>query len=147
MSLTLDPHHLQQIKTHAEHIYPQECCGLLLGQHHGDRKIVVEVRSTPNVWAASEADSLDTTRRYAIDPKDMLIAQQEGRDRNLNIIGIYHSHPDHPAVPSECDRACAWTHYSYMIISVRQGVAQDCLCWSLNDHHQFQLETLLMAFP
>jgi proteasome lid subunit RPN8/RPN11 len=82
----------------------------------------------------------------------MLKAQKDARDseallrsadRNLDIIGIYHSHPDHPAVPSEFDRAIAWSQYSYIIVSVQQGKACDLKSWSLDDDHQFQPEEIL----
>ncbi|NET10208.1 MAG: M67 family metallopeptidase [Merismopedia sp. SIO2A8] len=86
--------------------------------------------------------SFTTKQRYWIDPKDMLAAQKYGRDKNLQIVGIYHSHPNHPAVPSECDRACAWSAYSYIIVSVPNGQATDIFSWVLDEHHQFQAEVL-----
>jgi len=73
----------------------------------------------------------------------MFKAQKDARDRNLDIIGIFHSHPDHPAVPSEFDRAIAWQQYSYIIVSVQQGKAWELKSWSLDDNHQFQPEELL----
>jgi proteasome lid subunit RPN8/RPN11 len=171
MALQLSSDQLKAMQTHAERTYPEECCGLLLGQSDrpSDLKTLVEVRPTENTWSAAvaaafnlTADSLTAdsttdapfensftkTRRYWIDPQEMLAGQQYARDRQLDIIGIYHSHPDYPAVPSECDRACAWSQYSYMIVSVQQGIAQDLLCWSLDDQHQFQPEAqILVASP
>ena len=88
---------------------------------------------------------LTTRRRYWIDPKDMLAAQKYARNNGLNIIGIYHSHPDHPAVPSECDRTCAWPEYSYIIVSVPNGTAADTFSWTLDDEHQFQPEDLQVS--
>ena len=151
--LKIYPHHLEAIRTHAESSYPNECCGLLLGLA-GDEKIVAEVIPTQNSWDAQAAqafaaiagsDKLGTSKRdrYAIAPLDMLKAQREGRDRSFDIIGIYHSHPDHPAVPSEFDRACAWSVYSYIIVSVQQGKAGDLCNWSLDDAHQFQPEEMI----
>lgn len=146
------------IRTHAEQAYPQECCGLLLGWSggqspvRGDRgsKTLVEVYPAENAWIsesaeATEDDRFDKTRRYSIDPKDMLKGQRYARDAGLEIIGIYHSHPDHPAVPSECDRLNAWTEYLYLIVSVDRGIAQDLLCWKLDDRHQFQPQALRVA--
>jgi proteasome lid subunit RPN8/RPN11 len=72
-----------------------------------------------------------------------LRVQKQARDRELDIIGIYHSHPDHPAIPSEFDRAIAWHHYSYIIISVQQGIASDLRSWTLDPHHQFQPEDMI----
>ncbi|MEB3357002.1 MAG: M67 family metallopeptidase [Synechococcales bacterium] len=176
MVLNLHPHHLRQIAAHAERTYPQECCGLLLGRMPtGDTistqasqppsprfspgKTVVEIWESTNAWneeAAATLQSLTPTTeasphskadRYWIDPKEMLTAQRWGRDRQLNIIGVYHSHPDHLAIPSECDRACVWSEYSYIIVAVRHGSAQDVLCWTLDEHHQFQPEGFRLLAP
>lgn len=141
--------HLQAIRDHAESTYPEECCGLLLGKIDPDSKILAEVWATENAWSTEAAESYPATdlvnsnRRYTIAPAVLLQAQRSARDRNLDIIGIYHSHPDHPAIPSECDRVCAWHQYSYIIVSVQNGKAYDLLCWSLNDDHQFQPEEIL----
>ena len=81
-------------------------------------------------------------RRYTIDPKDMLLVQKQAREKGLKIIGIYHSHPDHVAVPSECDRIQAWPEYAYTILSVQNGVATDILNWALDSEHQFQPEAM-----
>lgn len=80
--------------------------------------------------------------RYWIDPADLLRIQKQARHQGLEIIGIYHSHPDHPAVPSECDRRLAWPVYSYLIASVRGGQVVDLQSWRLNDHQQFESEEI-----
>ncbi len=144
MVLKLAPTHLQAIVAHAESTYPEECCGLLLGIADSTGNIVVEMKPVENHWSAEPAESLDKTRRYEIAPQSMLAVMREGRARNLTIVGIYHSHPDHPAVPSECDRQLAWQHYSYVIVSVDRGGAIDWQSWSLDDAHQFQPEKILM---
>ncbi len=144
MVLKLDPAHLQAIVAHAESTYPEECCGLLLGIADSTDNIVVEVKPVENRWSAEPAPSFDKTRRYEIAPQSMLAVMRDGRDRNLTIVGIYHSHPDHSAVPSECDRQLAWQHYSYVIVSVDRGCAIDWQSWSLDDAHQFQPEEILM---
>ena len=142
------------MQTHAESTYPEECCGLLLGNLRGDVKTLVEVLATQNSWGDDEVDDFQAIEssapgksskrnRFSIAPKVMLQAQKDARDRNLDIIGIFHSHPDHPAVPSEFDRAIAWQQYSYIIVSVQQGKACDLKSWSLNDEHQFQPEEIL----
>jgi proteasome lid subunit RPN8/RPN11 len=158
MVLHLSPDHVKAIATHAERTYPEECCGLLLGkltrQNQQESRTLVEVLETQNAWSeetaaemqdiVNQSAALGTTKtsRYWIDPQDLLNGQRYARDRQLDIIGIYHSHPNHSAVPSECDRTLAWSHYSYMIVSVQQGEAQDVRCWSLDDQHQFQAEDL-----
>lgn len=150
LQLSLDS--LQQISTHAERTYPEECCGLLLGRVEADgRKRLSEVWETPNAWSAETAEAVafrvppgaaSTRDRYWIDPQDLLKAQRYARDHQLNVIGIYHSHPDQAAVPSECDRLLAWARYAYVIVSVRQGKVQDLRCWSLDETHQFQPEEI-----
>ncbi len=150
--LRLSTEHLCAIRTHAESTYPNECCGLLLGLTQD--KILVEVMATENAWSAETSESFSSihvladvaTKRshYMIAPEVMLKAQREARDRQLDIIGIYHSHPDHQALPSEFDRVCAWNHYSYIIISVQQGKSTALKSWSLNDDHQFQLEEIII---
>ena len=150
MVLQLLPKHLQTIYTHAETTYPEECCGIILGNLTREGKTVVEVMPTENAWNAETAaelpgdDTLDYSKRqrYAIAPQVMLQAQKEARDCKLNIIGIYHSHTDHPAIPSEYDRQLAWQEYSYIIVSVQNGKASDIKSWTLDDTHQFQQEAI-----
>ncbi|EKQ69063.1 putative metal-dependent protease of the PAD1/JAB1 superfamily [Leptolyngbyaceae cyanobacterium JSC-12] len=157
MSLTLRADHLQVMRSHAEQAYPNECCGFILGilgQH--TVKQVVEIRAVENAWDKAAALDLQTcglddelpqskTHRYWVDPQETLAVMREARSRNLDIIGIYHSHPDHPAVPSECDRQLAWRQYSYVIISVQQGAAQELSSWQLSEVHQFQPEAIKLA--
>lgn len=76
--------------------------------------------------------------RYWIDPADLLRIMQSSRAEGNEIIGIYHSHPDHPALPSECDRQLAWPEYAYVILSVNSRQILDYRCWQLNSDHQFQ---------
>jgi proteasome lid subunit RPN8/RPN11 len=150
-SIALSESHILAIRTHAEKTYPEECCGLLLGQVTGDVKTLVEVWPTKNAWSAESEDNwpeqkaLTEKRRYAISPADLLKAMKEGRDRSLEIIGIYHSHIDCAAVPSEFDRAGAWPQYSYIIVSVRQGASEDLLSWSLDTDSNFQAEEILIV--
>lgn len=126
-------------------------------------KSLIEVVSLENHWepeeeAAVSADSPSYTkrRRYSIDPRDMLKAQKQAREKGLSIIGIYHSHPDHVAVPSECDRIQAWPEYAYIIVSVHgnplndksePGTAKaiDIQNWALDSNHQFQPEAMKVS--
>ncbi|MDX2230714.1 MAG: M67 family metallopeptidase [Leptolyngbyaceae cyanobacterium bins.349] len=149
MSLKLTVDHLQALRSHVEHAYPNECCGLLLGrraaQGHYD---LVDIRAVENTWDEDVAkqlnddSSLTQARRYAIAPQTMLAIMREAKQIGCDIIGIYHSHPDHPAVPSDCDRRLAWPQYSYLILSVHQGICQDIQSWRLNEAHQFQPEAI-----
>ncbi|MBW4647997.1 MAG: M67 family metallopeptidase [Kastovskya adunca ATA6-11-RM4] len=156
MVLTIRESHLQNIRTHAESTYPNECCGILLGKLQGNVKTLFEVLPTENSWdeeaAAAFKDipgsaQLSSTKRerFSIAPRTLLNVQKDARDRQLDIIGIYHSHPDHPAVPSEFDRAIAWFQYSYIIVSVQNGTARDLKNWSLDDDHQFQPEKMTIV--
>ncbi|OKH23208.1 hypothetical protein NIES593_10195 [Hydrococcus rivularis NIES-593] len=136
---------IQQIRAHAENTYPEECCGLLIGKIEGENKILIEVIATENSWNAEATEFLSVEagskqNRFSIAPEVLFRVQKETRDRNLSIIGIYHSHPDHPAIPSEFDRAIAWQQYSYMIISLSQGRAVEIRSWFLDENRQFQPE-------
>jgi proteasome lid subunit RPN8/RPN11 len=165
MSLQLSALQLQQLTAHAERTYPEECCGLLLG--HGDPlrvtrrdrsgKRVVKIWETVNAWnpeveaelsaviphpGTGKADPCGSGKaeRFWIAPQDLLAAQRYARDHQMNIVGIYHSHPDHPAVPSESDRLLAWSEYSYLILSVQAGVLAAHRCWMLDEQQQFREE-------
>ncbi|MDF5714392.1 MAG: M67 family metallopeptidase [Rhizonema sp. NSF051] len=153
--IKLSQEHLQIICAHAESTYPEECCGIMFGYLALEVKTVVEVMPTDNAWSAEtaidfsgdvetnhDASLYSKRRRYAIAPSVMLQAQRKARDRHLNIIGIYHSHPDYPNIPSEFDRLYAWQEYSYVIISVQNGKSADAKSWSLDDNHQFQPEVI-----
>ncbi|MBE9004438.1 M67 family metallopeptidase [Fortiea sp. LEGE XX443] len=146
--MNLKSEHIQTIRSHAESTYPNECCGLMLGYLDNQTKTVVEIIPTENAWSA-ESVNFDSNhaehnekQRYAIAPQVMLQVQKAARDKLLNIIGIYHSHPDYPAIPSECDRQYAWPEYSYIIVSIQNGQADELLSWSLDDNHQFQPELI-----
>ncbi|WP_218080262.1 M67 family metallopeptidase [Anthocerotibacter panamensis] len=150
MTLHLTPSHLSAIRDHGKVSYPYECCGLLLGKPlAGDDKHLVEVWPVQNVWESSEssalADGESARRRYLIPPDAVLAAQQYARAQGLEIVGYYHSHPDHPARPSEFDREYAWPWYSYMIVAVRQGEAEDLTSWVLDDNRQFLAEELAVS--
>jgi proteasome lid subunit RPN8/RPN11 len=130
------------IYNHAESVYPEECCGILLGEIVGISKIVVEVIPTINVWGKSESDEVGRNKnsRYSIDPQDIFIAQKRARELHLDIIGFFHSHPDYPAIPSTCDRTQAWEVYSYPIVSVIDGKVSEIKSWVLDGDGVFQEE-------
>lgn len=144
------------MQSHAERVYPEECCGLLLGKSipQQQQKILVEIWEAKNSWDDSaaqtfqnltEISALEQSKRryYTIAPQELLKAQKAARGSSLDIVGVYHSHPDHQAIPSEFDRAIAWQEYSYIIISVCQGKAEDVCCWQLDASHQFQPEAII----
>jgi proteasome lid subunit RPN8/RPN11 len=145
MTIEISSAQLKTIFDRATTIYPEECCGILLGRFAGKSKIVVEVIPTINEWTASELDD-DLLRtkhsRFTIPAPEIFQAQKRGRDLNIEIIGFFHSHPDYPAIPSECDRAQAWEVYSYPIVSVIQGKAIEMKSWVLDENRVFRSEEI-----
>ncbi len=106
------------IRKHGEETYPHECCGVLLGTIDQDTRVVTWTARCGN----TRTDSAHN--RYHIDPKELVRIQREGRERGLDIVGFYHSHPDHPARWSATDFAEAhWIGCSYVITSVEKGKA------------------------
>jgi proteasome lid subunit RPN8/RPN11 len=117
--LRIGPSHYQDLRRHGEQTYPHECCGILLGRFEADgQRVVTSLARCGNTRADSPQN------RYHIDPKDLIRIQREGRERDEDIIGFYHSHPDHPAQFSSTDLAEAhWFRCSYVITSVEKGKA------------------------
>ncbi|MGC1161845.1 MAG: M67 family metallopeptidase, partial [Candidatus Sulfotelmatobacter sp.] len=109
----------EALRRHGEETYPHECCGVLLGRvDDGGLRIVTSTARCGNTRTDSPQN------RYNIDPRDQIRIQREGRERGEEIIGYYHSHPDHPARPSPTDLDEAhWPGYSYVITSVEKGKA------------------------
>jgi proteasome lid subunit RPN8/RPN11 len=112
---------------HAEASYPSEGCGVLVGRARDGARIVVDFRPAPNSLAPARRD------RYRIEPEQVLFAEREARRRGLDIVGFYHSHPDHPAVPSDFDREQAWPWYVYVIVPVTAGRAGRARAWLLRE--------------
>ncbi|MDZ7363734.1 MAG: M67 family metallopeptidase [candidate division KSB1 bacterium] len=127
MPISFEKSHLAEIQRHGEATYPQECCGFLLGRAEADRRIVQQIRAAPNMRTDSPQN------RYEISPKDYLRMDREARERGLEIIGFYHSHPDHPARPSAFDLENAWPGLVYVILTVNRGKAGAITAWVLSD--------------
>jgi len=117
--LKLAPTHYLALRQHGEETYPHECCGVLLGSIDDDgTRVVTSVARAGNTRTDSPQN------RYNIDPKELIRVQREGRNRGEDIIGFYHSHPDHPAQWSPTDLAEAhWFGCSYVITRVAKGTA------------------------
>jgi len=154
MALELGCQHRESIRQHAMRDYPSECCGVLLGKADGDAKEVTEVVALTNLrhdpCRAQELVPLDDLgretdkNRFLIDPLDQLRVEKDARARGLDVLGYYHSHPDHPARPSVYDRDHAWPWYSYVIIAVERGVPKDLTSWVLaEDRSAFGAETVI----
>jgi proteasome lid subunit RPN8/RPN11 len=117
--LRLQHNDYEEIRKHGEETYPYECCGVLLGQMDDDGVRIV----TSTARCGNTRDD-SPKNRYNIDPKELVRIQREGRGRGEDIIGFYHSHPDHPAQWSSTDLAEAhWFGCSYVITAVAKGKA------------------------
>ncbi|MGH9468493.1 MAG: Mov34/MPN/PAD-1 family protein [Terriglobales bacterium] len=117
MALTIPREQLDAVLRHGEQTYPHECCGLLLGSlEDGGRRRIQAIHPMRNANTASPRN------RFDFDPHEHLEAQRAARARGLDIVGFYHSHPDHPARPSQYDLDhAAWPGYSYLIVSIAGG--------------------------
>lgn len=130
---------LREIYDHTESSYPNECCGLMIGTMQGDLREVHTFRKCRNLNTERAHD------RYEMDPLDMLKTTREFENSPWDIIGIYHSHPDHPSRPSQTDTDRAWPNYSYVIISVRKGTVASANSWLLNEsERKFYEEPLVI---
>ncbi|QUV86115.1 Mov34/MPN/PAD-1 family protein [Chloracidobacterium aggregatum] len=138
--LVLTPEQEAAIRAHGEADYPYECCGLLLGTFAADgRKTTVEVMPISNAREESAKRN-----RFLITPQELMRGERYARSRQLDIIGFYHSHPDHPAVPSGYDLDHALPVYSYVIVSVAQGRAGEVQSWELEaDRSRFNPESIV----
>jgi proteasome lid subunit RPN8/RPN11 len=137
-SLEMSVDLLQRIQAHGESHYPNEGAGLMLGKVEGEGRQVTELLPLDNDFAEDER-----YHRYQISPRAMLEAQQEADARDLDIIGVFHSHPDHPAQPSEFDRQWALPWFSYVITRIESGRAKDSRSWRLSeDRSRFDEEPL-----
>jgi proteasome lid subunit RPN8/RPN11 len=125
----LDADAEQEIRRHGAETYPNECCGALIA--NGDR--IVEAYRLPNTTAEG------ARRRFMIGPGDYRLAEARARARHGTLAGFHHSHPDHPARPSETDLAQAWPNLTYIIVAVRAGTPEDLKSWRLlEDRSGFQ---------
>ena len=133
----------EKIRAHGAETYPHECCGALLGRDAGE----VAGSDAAKYPVASEREILalyplvnrrdDSPRnRFSVTSEDVMAAEKAARESGMDVVGWYHSHPDHPAQPSRFDRDHAWPWYSYIIVSVQNGAPQEMTSWRLNDDRQ-----------
>jgi len=119
----------KNIRVAGEATYPNECCGIILGNIGDDG--TKNAKRTMDINNSSENN--ERYHRFLITPEEMFKAEQAARAEKLEIIGFYHSHPDHPSMPSGYDKERALPFYSYVIISVDNGQAQVLTSWELTD--------------
>ena len=119
--------------------FPDECCGFLLGiEKNGNRFI-------EQIIVINNAKEGDKRRRFEITAADYLKAERHAEENNLTLLGVYHSHPNHPSVPSEHDRVVAQPFFSYIIIAVQENELVSLQSWRLNDDFQFEEEKLIIS--
>ena len=141
MILEIPKEILAKIHAHGESAYPEEGAGFLLGQTKEQQRWVAAILPVTNA-----REDLARHNRYLITPQDMYHSEQEASRRGLEVIGIFHSHPDHPNHPSEFDREWALPWFSYVITSVQDGKALQSRSWRLtNDRDHFEEEQIHTA--
>ncbi len=118
----------EQMRQHALAAYPEECCGILLGRENA------VLYAVP---AQNTADPPARRHTYALDPREILRVDRDARAKNLEILGYYHSHPDHPAVPSKTDRALAWDGVLYVILPATATASGEPRAWQLRPTGDF----------
>ena len=129
---------LDEIRAHGVRDYPYECCGLLLGRYSAEGKIVQETYPISNAREESAKRN-----RFLIEPVELMRGERYARERDLEVVGFYHSHPDSPAVPSQYDLDHAWPTYSYIIVSTSAEQANDLFSWEQEpDRSRFNREEL-----
>ena len=136
MALHLHADVADAIRQHGVETYPNECCGALLGR---DRDVIATF-GLPNTTEEGPR------RRFLVRPQDYREAERRARELGVDLLGFYHSHPDHPARPSQYDLDHAWPVFSYIIVAVRAGVPEDMTSWLLRDDRSgFEPEDLTYA--
>ena len=135
---------LDQIREHGADAYPEEGCGFLLGTvtEDGDNRVTA-------IRRAANRQSEWRTRRYQLTADDYRKADAAAQEQGLDVVGIYHSHPDHPARPSETDlEEATFPGYTYAIVSVKDGTPDELTAWSLaSDRSEFQREEINILAP
>jgi proteasome lid subunit RPN8/RPN11 len=134
--LVIEQKPLDEMYQDALQSFPDECCGFFFGKDLQDERTVT------NVLVVNNSKEGDKRRRFVISPRDYLNAERFADENGIQLLGVYHSHPNHPAIPSEHDRIAAQPYFSYIIISVKENEVNDIRSWQLNDDFQFEEETI-----
>lgn len=141
MSVRLTTDHLETIRQHGARTFPEECGGLLLGVVENGERVIRDVLPLENIRKDSRHN------RVELNPLDYAKAEREAAKRDLGVWGYYHSHPNHPAIPSGFDLDHApFVEWSYLIVSVRDGKAEEVRAWTVReDRSQFDEEEIINA--
>ena len=136
MAINLEPGIDEAIRAHGAETYPNECCGALIGRDG----VVTATYALPNTTEEGPR------RRFLVRPQDYREAEKQASELGGELLGFYHSHPDHPARPSQYDLDHAWPSFSYIIVSVQAGKPTDMTSWRLQeDRSAFDQEELTNA--
>jgi proteasome lid subunit RPN8/RPN11 len=131
----------EQIRREAANVYPDECCGIIYGVERDGLRVVTRLEPVPNVF-----DERERYHRFSISGAQLMKAERSAAEQNALVLGFYHSHPDHPARPSEYDREHAWPFYSYVIVAVAKREPTDMTSWQLNERTEtFERQTVEIA--
>jgi proteasome lid subunit RPN8/RPN11 len=129
----------RQIEHEGVASFPNECCGVIYGRDEKDRRVVTRLEPVVNEFEAGEQ-----FHRFLITPGTLMKAEKSAAANKELVLGFYHSHPDHPARPSEYDRTHGWPFYSYVIVSIMQREPADTTCWVLNEQtEQFDRQEII----
>jgi len=134
-TIWISSHLAEKIRAHGVETYPHECCGALLGRD-SEGSSQDAVREVLGLLTLANRRDDSPRNRFSVTAEDVLDADKSAQAQGLEVIGWYHSHPDHPARPSQYDRDHAWPWYSYVIVSVQNGAPQDMTSWRLNDDRE-----------
>jgi proteasome lid subunit RPN8/RPN11 len=147
-TLWISDHLAEKIRAHGAETYPHECCGALLGRDSSviagtnpEKEARTPSREILSLFPLVNRRDDSPRNRFSVTADDVGDAEKAARQHGLEVVGWYHSHPDHPARPSQYDRDHAWPWYSYIIVSVHNGAPQDMTSWRLNnDREEFSPE-------
>ncbi len=139
MNLIIQSASREAMETDARKCFPDECCGFFFGHHERENRVVT------HAYAVQNAKEGDKRRRFAISALDYMKAEQYALEQGLALLGVYHSHPLHPAIPSEHDLAVAQPVFSYIILNVTETGVGHIRSWQLNSHRQFEEEPISYA--
>ncbi len=154
------------MRAHGTAGFPLEVCGFLVGRDTPAGRDVRDAWPVRNAWeddpelrqrlfasleaagaekSAGDWESAQEERRFLVSPQDQLHAMRRARQAGMDLVGVYHTHPNHPAVPSGYDRDLAWPGWSYVILSVRDGIAEELRSWTLDEAGQFAEEPIVLT--
>jgi proteasome lid subunit RPN8/RPN11 len=128
MAIEISVLDIEAIRSHGEETFPNECCGFILGKANGDLRNVAELMRAEN-----DREDEAKYNRFLITPDAFMRGEKTAREKGLDIIGFYHSHPDAPARPSQYDLDHAWPWYSYVIVSIKAGKSDVMTSWVLRE--------------